>query len=160
MWVKCKANGQASIANYKGRGNGFDVSTGKQRMLYSAVETLATTVEAQQGFASVASTGDGWVEFIPVGSYTSGTFTLPDSKSLSDLLEIKMTVQTDASAMRTTIVNAEDVNAGSVFPSNFRIGFTSMDAGNDRADLIGSTTTMAATGTGANRVISAFVKYK
>ena len=108
LWVKCKANGQSSIANYKGRGNGFDVSTGKQRMLYSAVETLATTVEAQQGFASVASTGDDWVEFIPVGSYTSGTFTLPQSKTLADVAEIKQSSAYLTTAFGTAHLNVLD----------------------------------------------------
>lgn len=34
--------------------------------------------------------GDGWVEFIPQGQYASGTFTIPNSKTLNDIAEIRI----------------------------------------------------------------------
>tara|TARA_R110002126_G_scaffold109703_1_gene246642 strand:- start:1802 stop:4408 length:2607 start_codon:yes stop_codon:yes gene_type:complete len=135
LWVKCKANGQASIANYKGRGNGFDVSTGKQRMLYSAVETLGTTVEGQQGFAEVPvfSASDGFVEIIPAGSYTSGDYNLPSGKTFADITKLKVITKTGDTVSQyeidTVLIPSQSeafgYRGGSVFATVFPLGFLS-----------------------------------
>jgi hypothetical protein len=134
LWVKCKANGQSSIANYKGRGNGFDVSTGKQRMLYSAVEVLGTTVEAQEGFTSVTGSGaNAFVEIIPAGSYTSGDYNLPSGKTFADITKLKVITKTGDTVSQyeidTALIPSQSeafgYRGGSGFATVFPLGFLS-----------------------------------
>lgn len=94
LWVKCKANGQSSIANYKGRGQGFDTHTAKQRMLYTAVSEVVATVEAQEGFQEVAFGVSGsWVEALATGFFTlnDAVINIPDGKTIADITAAKVT---------------------------------------------------------------------
>lgn len=130
LWVKCKANGQQSIANVKARGNSFDVSTGMQRMAYAATERAATTVEAQEGFAEVAvSGGDAWQEVATPGLYDSGTFTSPINWADARELRYAYISNSDSFISSDTIMSDSLVNGFQTFQT---FGFKDEDSsGND-----------------------------
>lgn len=58
--------------------------------------------------ANSISTNNEWVEFIPTGSYTSGAFTLPNSKAVDDIAAIKM-VWSNAAILSSTSVESREI---------------------------------------------------
>ena len=104
---------------------------------------------------------DGWVEFIPVGSYTAGTFTLPLSKTLADVAEIKLTANVSI-YYKTGYINLIDAGYST---GQFAVQENPVSNGTNSAQLVFSgptsvSATIGTSGSSSPSLLSAYVKFK
>lgn len=155
LWVKCKANGQSSIANVKARGNSFDTHTAKQRMAYGATARTAVLVEAQAGFAEVASSAGNtapWQEVIPPGNYSSGSFNLPSGVSWTDVTSVSVIYsERNGDYFGSSIIDVDQVSGNF---SNKIIGFSGDSDSRMGGVWFNNSTSVTVTTTGSARVVS------
>ena len=103
---------------------------------------------------------DEWVEFIPPGTYNSGTFTLPIGKTRNDIAEIQLNILTTETYASTSTTNFKDMASDSEVSIFFYAQHPVIANRFGRLEFgIGTDTTAVVSVNGAS-VKSAYVKFR
>ena len=157
-----------SVAGPNGTGAiNFIAGTGTPTFVGETTYSDGSTIRATKITTSkwlleeVSSRGniDGWIEYIPVGSYTSGTFTLPDSKTWNDIAELRMSSRSSTYSL-TSHVNL--VEGGILVGNNIlRVQAIATSSSSEQLDFTDTATTATVSiPAGAGTITGASVKYK